>query len=141
MKQIILIKCLVILFLFSCSSEEKRTSETIRDNETLVEVKNGKYTEWYPGKKQIKFEGMVDEKGKRDGKWSFYSEKGTELSFSYFEHGIKQGHTVVKYPNGAIRYRGEYLNDEIVGVWTTYDLNGKPISEKDYGYPNEKLSQ
>jgi antitoxin component YwqK of YwqJK toxin-antitoxin module len=80
---------------------------------------------------------MVDKKGKRDGKWSFYSEKGTELSFTLFEHGIKQGFTVVKYPNGVIRYRGEYKNDEIVGVWTTYDPKGKMISEKDYGYPQE----
>jgi antitoxin component YwqK of YwqJK toxin-antitoxin module len=126
---------LVIILNSACNSE--KTEEVKKENEVLVEIKNGKYTEWYPGKKQIKFEGMVDQKGKRDGKWSFYSEKGTELSFTFYENGIKEGFTVVKYPSGVIRYRGEYLNDTIVGIWTTYDPKGKVISEKDYGYPNK----
>lgn len=138
MKQILLFTLLTItsIVFYSCESKTDVTQE-VEKKEQLVEVKNGKYTEWYPGKKQIKFEGMVDRKGKRDGKWSFYSEQGTELSFTFYEHGIKQGFTVVKYPNGVMRYRGEYKNDEIVGVWTTYDPKGKVISEKDYGYPEE----
>jgi antitoxin component YwqK of YwqJK toxin-antitoxin module len=131
----ILFLSLVLMLSSACNSE--KTEEVKKENEVLVEIKNGKYTEWYPGKKQIKFEGMVDQKGKRDGKWSFYSEKGTELSFTFYENGIKEGFTVVKYPSGVIRYRGEYLNDTIVGIWTTYDPKGKVISEKDYGYPNE----
>jgi antitoxin component YwqK of YwqJK toxin-antitoxin module len=138
MKQILLFTILTItsIVFYSCESKTDVT-QVVEKKEQLVEVKNGKYTEWYPGKKQIKFEGMVDRKGKRDGKWSFYSEQGTELSFTFYEHGIKQGFTVVKYPNGVIRYRGEYKNDKIVGVWTTYDPKGKVISEKDYGYPEE----
>jgi antitoxin component YwqK of YwqJK toxin-antitoxin module len=131
----ILFLSFVIILNSACNSE--KTEEVKKENEVLVEIKNGKYTEWYPGKKQIKFEGMVDQKGKRDGKWSFYSEKGTELSFTFYENGIKEGFTVVKYPSGVIRYRGEYLNDTIVGIWTTYDPKGKVISEKDYGYPNK----
>jgi antitoxin component YwqK of YwqJK toxin-antitoxin module len=127
----------LFIFLFSCNSNDTKQLNDKVVKEQLVEVKNGKYTEWYPGKKQIKFEGMVDKKGKREGKWSYYSEKGTELSFTIYEHGVKQGHTVVKYPNGIIHYRGEYLNDNIVGVWTTYDRKGKVVSEKDYGYPGE----
>ena len=127
----------LFIFLISCDSNDTKQLNDKDVKEQLVEVKNGKYTEWYPGKKQIKFEGMVDKKGKREGKWSYYSEKGTELSFTIYEHGVKQGHTVVKYPNGIIHYRGEYLNDNIVGVWTTYDRKGKVVSEKDYGYPVE----
>lgn len=127
-----------ILFfnLFSCESGDERVHDNIKP-EKLVEIKNGKYTEWYPGKKQIKFQGMIEKNGKRDGKWVYYSEKGTELSFTIYENGLKQGYTVVKYPNGAIRYRGEYKDDKIVGLWTTYDPKGKVISEKDYGYPAE----
>ena len=138
MKQNLLFTLLTIssIAYYSCESKTDVTQEAVK-KEQLVEVKNGKYTEWYPGKKQIKFEGMVDRKGKRDGKWSFYSEQGTELSFTFYEHGIKEGFTVVKYPNGVMRYRGEYKNDKIVGVWTTYDPKGKVISEKDYGYPEE----
>jgi antitoxin component YwqK of YwqJK toxin-antitoxin module len=133
---VFLLFAIVCIVTYSCDSEKNDSQEAIKKEE-LVEVKNGKYTEWYPGKKQIKFEGMVDKKGKRDGKWSFYSEQGTELSFTFYEHGIKEGFTVVKYPNGVMRYRGEYKNDEIVGVWTTYDPKGKVISDKDYGYPEE----
>jgi antitoxin component YwqK of YwqJK toxin-antitoxin module len=123
-------------FLIACNSNPNK-SEKKEKKEDLVQVKHGKYTEWYPGKKQIKFEGMIDKKGERNGKWSFYSENGTELSFTFYEHGIKEGFTVVKYPNGVIRYRGEYLHNKIVGLWTTYDINGKMLSEKNYGYPAE----
>jgi antitoxin component YwqK of YwqJK toxin-antitoxin module len=48
--------------------------------------------------------------------------------------GLKEGFTVVKYPSGRIHYRGEYRNDTIVGLWTTYDENGKVSKEKDFGY-------
>jgi antitoxin component YwqK of YwqJK toxin-antitoxin module len=41
----------------------------------------------------------------------------------------------VKYPSGVIHYRGEYKNDQTVGVWTTYDEKGKVINETDFGYP------
>ena len=138
MKQILFFTMLtsLSLLIFSCDSKNDNSKKESKE-EKLVEVKDCKYTEWYPGKKQIKFEGMVDMNGKREGKWSFYSEKGTELSFTFYEHGIKQGFTVVKYPNGVIRYRGEYKDDKIVGVWTTYDPKGKVISDKDYGYPTE----
>jgi antitoxin component YwqK of YwqJK toxin-antitoxin module len=130
-----------LLFIFigllvcsSCSTEE---TETIvkQEEEQLVEIKNNVYTEWYPGKKQIKYRGGQDDKNQRHGKWSFYSETGLELSVTMYENGKKEGFTVVKYPNGALHYRGEYLNDEMVGVWTTYDEKGVVANEKDYGYP------
>ncbi len=50
---------------------------------------------------------------------------------------MREGFSLVKYPNGAMHYRGEYRNDQMVGVWTTYDEKGKVISEKDYGFPDE----
>jgi antitoxin component YwqK of YwqJK toxin-antitoxin module len=136
-----IVRKIIILITFAtllvaCNNDKKDTVKQDKKEE-LVQVKNGKYTEWYPGKKQIKFEGMIDKKGQRNGKWSYYSEKGTELSFTLYEHGVKEGFTVVKYPNGAIHYRGEYLHNQIVGLWTTYDANGKKITEKDYGYPAE----
>jgi antitoxin component YwqK of YwqJK toxin-antitoxin module len=43
----------------------------------------------------------------------------------------------VKYPNGAIHYRGEYKNDQMVGLWTTFNEKGEVETEKDYGYPKE----
>jgi len=131
-----------LLFIFigllvcsSCSTEETETIVKQEEQEQLVEINDNIYTEWYPGKKQIKFRGGQDDKNQRHGKWSFYSETGLELSVTMYQYGKKEGFTVVKYPNGALHYRGEYLNDEMVGIWTTYDEKGVVANEKDYGYP------
>ena len=135
MKKIVFV--FVTLFLiFGClNTNEKKIDKKIKI-EKLVEVKDGVFTEWYPGKKQIKFQGGQDELGNRDGKWTFYAENGTELSFTLYDHGKKEGFSLVKYPNGRIHYRGEYQNDKMIGLWSTYDEKGNLISEKEYGDRN-----
>jgi antitoxin component YwqK of YwqJK toxin-antitoxin module len=131
MKKIVFL--LATLFLISaCENNLEKKNEKI-PKEKLVEVKDGVFTEWYPGKKQIKFQGGQDDLGKRDGKWTFYAENGTELSFTLYNHGKKEGFSLVKYPNGRIHYRGEYQNDQMIGLWSTYDEKGNLISEKEYG--------
>lgn len=122
------------LLAFSCSTEEEEIKKPV-EVEELVEIKDGVYTEWYPGKKQIKYRGGQDAENRRHGKWTFYAENGAELSMTMYNSGKKEGFTIVKYPNGMIHYRGEYLNDEMVGIWTTYNEQGKVDTEKDYGYP------
>lgn len=131
MKQIFF-TAIIIFVLSSCSDISK---DTIPKKENLVEISNGRYSEWYPGKKQLKFQGNLDSLGKRDGRWDFFSDKGTVLSTTEFSHGKKQGFSIVKYPNGQIHYRGEYSNDEQVGVWTTYDIKGNVVQEKTYDLP------
>jgi antitoxin component YwqK of YwqJK toxin-antitoxin module len=128
-----------LLLFIAVSCTDKKVEETNKKPKTekLTEIKNGRFTEWYPGKKQIKFQGMLTKKGDRNGKWTFYSENGNELSFTVYENGKKEGFTIVKYPNGAIHYTGEYKNDKTVGVWKTYDEKGKLVTEKDFGYPEE----
>ena len=129
----VFIGALILLsLLVSCNDKQEDQSAVTEKKEDLVEIKNGIYTEWYPGKKNIKFQGAQDEKAQRDGKWVFYSEKGDELSITFYSNGLKDGFTVVKYPNGRMHYRGEYRNDTIVGLWTTYDQNGKITKEKNY---------
>ena len=131
MKKIVFL--LATLFLISaCENNLEKKNEKI-PKEKLVEVKDGVFTEWYPGKKQIKFQGGQDDLGKRDGKWTFYAENGTELSFTLYNHGKKEGFSLVKYQNGRIHYRGEYQNDQMIGLWSTYDEKGNLISEKEYG--------
>jgi antitoxin component YwqK of YwqJK toxin-antitoxin module len=131
MKQIFY-TAIIIFVLSSCSDNSK---DKIPKKENLVEISNGRYSEWYPGKKQLKFQGNLDSLGKRDGRWDFFSDKGTVLSTTEFSHGKKQGFSIVKYPNGQIHYRGEYSNDEQVGVWTTYDIKGNVVQEKTYDLP------
>ena len=138
MKLIISLVLLVSLSIFSCSRNEKKeeqATEKIEKVESLVEIKNGIYTEYYPGKKQIKFQGEQDNMGNRQGKWSFYSETGIELSSTQYEHGKKNGASFAKYPNGTIHYIGEYENDKEVGVWKMYDEKGNLATEKDYSKP------
>ncbi len=121
----------VLTLILSCKNKES-SDEKIKE-ENLVLVKDGIFTEWYPGKKKIKYQGGQDELGNRDGKWVFYDENGTEMSYTLFNKGKKDGFSLVKYPNGNIHYTGEYQNDKMVGVWTTYDTEGNILSKKDFG--------
>lgn len=129
-----LILTLLSLLLFSACKEEIK--EQKKEPEQLIEIKNGIFTQFYPGKKNIKFKGSQDEKGQRHGKWVFYGENGTELSITMFDHGKKHGHSIVKYPNGALYYLGEYRQDKKIGEWKTYDENGNIIEEKNFGSAN-----
>lgn len=124
----------LIIFLCSCSEHnaEKEIKE-IKTPEVLTEVKNGIYTEYYPGKKQVKIRGYQDSNKVRNGKWTYHSIEGKELSITYFENGLREGHTIVKRPNGVLNYVGEYRNDQMVGVWKFYDEKGNVKREKDYG--------
>ncbi len=142
---------LLVFSLLSCGSKETEnvTSdkesvnptpeiiEPIIDKEDLVEIKGNTYTEYYPGKENIRFQGPQDEEGNRHGKWLFFSETGEELSMTMYEHGKKHGHSIVKYPNGVLRYTGEYADDQPVGIWKTYNTNGEMTNVKDYGYPEK----
>ena len=77
---------LFIVLVFACQQNNEDLVKPAGKKENLVEVKNGIYTEWYPGKKSKKFEGAQDEKYRRNGKWTFYSEGGTELSITFYSN-------------------------------------------------------
>lgn len=116
-----------------CTEQKEETAETpkIEKKEDLVVVKDGLFTEYYPGKKQIKFQGQQDELKQRHGRWTFYSESGIELSITHYIHGVKHGHTIVKYPNGNMHYVGEYDNGKEIGKWQMYDEKGN-VTITDY---------
>ena len=125
---------LICAFCFvACSRNEMPKAKKSTKKESLVEVRDGIFTEYYPGKKQKKFQGEQDENGQRQGKWTFYGPEGLELSTTHYEHGIRHGHSIVKYPNGAIHYYGEYNMDQQIGILKSYDMQGNLTEEKDYG--------
>ncbi len=134
MKNQLLFVLTVTLLLFSACGESPETDKKAAE-EVLTEVKDGIYTEYYPGRKGIKYRGPQDANELRDGRWFFYSEGGVELSMTEYSHGKRNGDSFVRYPNGMMRYYGRYENDLQVGLWVTYDLNGKVAQEKDYGTP------
>lgn len=120
---------LVSLSLFSCKEEVKKQP---KEEENLVEIVNGEFREYYPGKKHIKFKGRQDKEKRRHGRWVFLGENGDELSVTHYINGKKHGHSIVKYPNGTLRYVGEYNMDEKVGVWQTFKPDGSLDSEINY---------
>lgn len=121
----------------SCGEEKKAPEKKAGEN--LVEIKNGIYTEYYPKRKAIKFKGPQDENSQRNGRWFFYDERGNELSMTEYVNGKKHGFIFVRYPNGAMRYTGEFNMDVESGVWKFYNEDGTVASEKDYG--NKEIAE
>lgn len=125
----------LILLLSSCSSTtevEQKEVEQPEVAEQLIEESREWYREYYPGRKQLKMVGTKDDDGNRHGVWEYYNEAGIKISATYYLHGKKDGYSVVYHPNGATKYVGEYKNDEKTGVWRTYDIEGKLLSEKEF---------
>lgn len=116
----------------ACSDGTEPQKIAAPKKEKLVDLKDGHYTEWYPGRKQIKYQGQLNKAGNREGKWDFFSETGNLQSFTMYIDGKKEGHSLVKYPNGKVHYYGTYQNDQMVGEWVSYDQNGNKTI-KDYG--------
>lgn len=104
--------------------EEVENDLLPKNRQDLITIKNGEYTEYYPGKKLVKFRGFLDDKKQRDGKWVFFGKNGQELSVTIYQNGKRHGHSIVKYPNGSIHYVGEYDQEKRVGEWKFYDEKG-----------------
>lgn len=126
----------LLLFVTACSEEKKEQPKKV-EVENLIEIKDGIYKEYYPGKKEVRITGPVGDNNVREGKWTFLSKNGTEMSICFYQNGKKEGHSIVKYPNGALNYVGEYHNDKQIGVWEFYDEKGKFKNKIDYGQPVE----
>lgn len=130
----------LMILAFSCTTEKKETSKKEAVIENLIEYKDGIYTEYYPGRKKVKMRGAQDKNKVRDGKWVLLSPSGKEMSITFFEKGLREGHTIVKHPNGTINYVGEYLHNEQIGIWKFYDEKGKLIKEEDYSQNPVKIT-
>ena len=132
-KTIVYFTC--VFALISCAesndtNDYKGVAEKVIEEEVLIDTVSFQYNEWYPGKKQLKKEGSFDANYLEHGKWVYYSEEGIELSMITYTHGLRQGFSIVRHENGY--YRGEYDQDEMVGLWTFYNEKGEKIDEKNY---------
>lgn len=136
---------LITIVAVSCSNEEKKNPKTthektpekvepvkVNNKADLIEIKGSQYTEYYPDKKTIKFSGRQDDEGKRHGKWTSYTPQGNEKSTSMYKHGLRHGHTIVKYDNGRIHYYGEWRNDKKHGTWKSYGKDGEVFSVEEW---------
>ena len=134
MKNLVWLLIMSVFILGACG-EEKKPAKPKKEN--LVEIKDGVYTEYYKGRKAIKFQGPLNDKKERDGRWFFYDEKGNEMSMSEYVGGKMHGMIFARNPNGNMRYVGEYTMGKESGLWRFYDVNGKLQTEKDYGKVTE----
>jgi len=130
---------LTTIILSSCGNdpastpEKKLTPIEKKANENdLIKLEGDLYTEFYPGGKAIKFQGRLDENGKRMGLWIGYMKNGKELSQSEYIHGELHGITVVKRENGTIYYSGEFDNGKKVGEWIYRNEDGSVNYVRNY---------
>lgn len=129
------------LLLASCTNGEKETAK--KDSvpkivEDYEKVDGQNYRAFYGGNNQLKTEGFYDEKGKRHGIWTHYTVDGKKQSITEYKNGVKDGYSIVYHPNGSLYYRGEYQNDQMVGVWDFYNTQtGEKSHTKDYGSPKK----
>ena len=53
-------------------------------------------------------------------------------SETVYSAGNKNGPSITFYPNGKIRYVGEYTNDDKSGEWKFYDEAGNVVKTENY---------
>ena len=80
----------------------------------------------------LKTEGWQNSSGQRDGIWYAYYENGPKWSELTYTNGIKEGESIVYFPNSKVHYKGHYKNDKKVGTWTFYNEDGTVQNEKKY---------
>lgn len=142
MKRIVGIVLVFGALLFGCDTADEVNNEEVKElkkeYQPLVVFENGVYTEWYPGRKQIKVRGKQTKDGKKEGVWKSYNSEGYEMSIIVYKDGEKHGHVVVYYPNGAVHYSGEYEEGERVGPWKFYNEKGALVKEENYDSSTEE---
>lgn len=132
-----------VVITIGCSSEKDSDEIVIETNveniEEIPAVKNpeapviapGEYIEYHPNG-GIKIKGVYSETLTREGLWVSYYDNGIKWSESYYLNGKLDGHSLTFYPNGKIRYLGEYVEDKKTGTWTFYDDAGNVTKEEKY---------
>lgn len=121
---------LALVTFSSCGEEAPKKKKPKKEN--LVEIKDGVYTEYYPGRKAVKFRGPQTKGGERDGRWYFYAENGNEQSSTEYTNGKMNGLIMVRYPNGNMRYTGFYTDGRESGEWRFYKEDGSIDFVKNY---------
>lgn len=126
--------------IYSCSAETENdgdenpttpSADTLSDNVQTVETNPNQHLEYHPNG-ALKIEGKLNDSGRRQGLWLSYYDNGIKWSESYYSNGDRDGHSITFFPNGAIRYVGEYKNDEKVGNWKFYDEEGNLVKEENF---------
>ncbi|MFT4600005.1 MAG: antitoxin component YwqK of YwqJK toxin-antitoxin module [Arenicella sp.] len=129
---------LFVLILCSCAEEVTETEdlsnnliEEVAIDTTPDPTAPGQFKEYFPNG-ALKIEGKNNAEGNRNGLWISYYDNGIKWSESYYDNGIRDGHSLTFFPNGGIRYIGEYKNDIKIGLWKFYDEAGELVKEEQF---------
>lgn len=138
------------LFIWSCGSKSQDTALSQKDGKYIYSIQDT-----FPSGKTkhlIRFlvsdttqaiETYYHESGKkfmegpllhmqRNGEWTAWDENGAMMTQGHYKMGIDDGYKVVYYPNGKIRYEGQYQDSVPFGKWTFYNAAGEVIKIKNY---------
>ncbi|MGD1847223.1 MAG: toxin-antitoxin system YwqK family antitoxin [Salibacteraceae bacterium] len=134
---------LLVLLVSACSQKEKGTEvveETHPDGKpkkVAVYVDNAgkkqkiQETLYYPNG-QIEQDGKLNENTLREGKWTYWYNDGKTWSEYEYQNGMRHGSCKVYFPNGQIRYAGQWEQDQPVGNWKFWTNAGKLEREANY---------
>ena len=74
----------------------------------------------------------------KNGYYRIINQKTGRLKLvKHYKNGILNGKIIYYWNNGQIRLIGEYENMKRVGIWQTFNLEGKLIMEENYN--SEKI--
>jgi len=120
------------LLVFSCKNNTSSPDPKVEKSEDIgVKFKKNIHQEYYPSGK-LKISGKLDKQGLKKGIWTAYFENGQKMSESNYKNGVNNGYSIVWYPNGNVRYFGDYFEGEKKGEWTFYNEDGKVINTEKY---------
>lgn len=71
-----------------------------------------------------KSKGNYDDKGERDGTWTYYYFNGSLKAKEVYKNGKQQGECLYYYSNGNISSKENYANGDLEGMLTVYFFNG-----------------
>lgn len=77
-------------------------------------------------------EGIVTEKGERDGFWREYYDDGIVRAEGKYEKDLKAGKWKFYHRNGEVEQEGSYKNGKAEGDWRWYYPSGEILREESY---------
>jgi antitoxin component YwqK of YwqJK toxin-antitoxin module len=77
----------------------------------------------------IKFVGSFNDNNQKTGYWEKHYPNGKIKWKGNFKNGLKDGYWEIYYSNGELYRKGHYINGKTDGYWELYYYNGKIFSK------------
>lgn len=81
--------------------------------------------------------GIIDQEGKRQGRWTDFFEDGTVKAEGNYIAGLRSGEWKFYYPSGKLMQEGEYVRNRPDGPWVSYHANDS-VWKKEEFFEGEK---